>query len=145
MAQFSVMQRYQKLPWIILLGYGKHYSSINTELYLGSYRLLLIWVYQTIEGVVLTQRAFWWFHSNLFRFHLAFLGHHILLSRPSKSGWREENICVRDDSSNVKLNSLHPLWKVSANGNAECNYLLLILIFEIIFQEISRLMHSEEE
>jgi len=34
---------------------------------------------------------------------------------------------------------------MSTNGDAKCSYLLLILILEIIFQEISRLMYSEEE
>lgn len=45
MAQLSVMQRYWKPPWIILLDYGNHYSCINTGLHPGLCCLLLSWAY----------------------------------------------------------------------------------------------------
>lgn len=144
MAQFSVMQRSWKPPWIFLLGYGKHYGYINTGLYPDSWFVsqLSLLAYRkccvNAKGIL--------FHSNLFRIHLPFLGHHILLSRLSKSGWKEKKklLCGRWFIQN-KLNSLHPLWKVSTNGNAKCNYLPLILIVVIIFQEVGKLMCSEEE
>lgn len=96
----GVTQRHWKQLWIMLLRYWERYSCINKKTpprltSFASHLGLLAY-----RRCCTDAKSFLVVHSNVFRFHVAFLGHHILLSRLSESDWKEETICVRDDSSN---------------------------------------------